>query len=57
MTKEESQKIRLTAQYAMLSELSEYFPPNSKHTAYIKLNKMMDEILSKLEKLKKDAVP
>lgn len=52
MSKEELQKIRLSAQYAVLSELSEYFPLNSKHTASTKLNKMMDDILSKLDKLK-----
>jgi len=43
---------KLKAQYAVLSELTEYFPPDSKHKAHIKINKMMEEILSKIIKNK-----
>lgn len=53
MSEEEIKRIKLGAQYSVLSELSEYFPLNSKHKASIKLYEMMGNILSKLEKLKK----
>ncbi len=52
MKKEEANILKLKAQYAVLAELSGYFPPNSKHEAFKKIDTMMSDILTKLEKTK-----
>ena len=53
MKKQDLRVIKLQIQYATLSEMCDYFTPNSKHEAYININKKMDEILSELKKIKK----
>lgn len=53
MKKQDLKVIKLQIQYATLSEICEHFTPNSKHEAYIHINKKMDEILSELKKVKK----
>lgn len=53
MKKQDLRVIKLQIQYATLSEICEHFTLNSKHEAYIHINKKMDEILSELKKIKK----
>lgn len=54
MKKQDFQVIKLQIQYSTLSEMCEHFRPNSKHEAYIHINKKMDEILSQLKKVKNE---
>lgn len=42
----------LNAEFRLLSELLEYFPKGSQHKAAIVIDKKMDAILDKIEKLK-----
>jgi hypothetical protein len=41
--------IELSAQYRILSEIIDFFPPDSKHKAAIFIKKNMSEIIKKLE--------
>lgn len=54
MKKKEAEILKLKAKYAVLAEISGYFTPNSKHDAFKKIDTMMSEILSKLEKTKNE---
>jgi uncharacterized coiled-coil protein SlyX len=42
----------LASQYAILSEIEECFVENSKHKAYDKIQKKMNDILKKMSELK-----
>jgi len=45
----DEETIKLKAKYNLLSELESEFPKGSKHKVHQKIEKMMDEILSKLD--------
>lgn len=45
-------KIKFQERYRTLSELTEYFPKNSVHKAFKKINLEMDKALDELLKLK-----
>jgi hypothetical protein len=49
--KKELRLIVLASQYAVLSEIEECFVENSKHKAYDKIKKKMNDILKKMANL------